>query len=48
MSMPVPAMRTALKRQYASVKWNKRVDRMKDVQVTAVYLRLKYQTNGRL
>jgi hypothetical protein len=46
--MTVQAMRTAIKKQYASTKWNQRVDRMKDAQVTAVYLRLKYQTNGKL
>lgn len=46
--MTISAMRTALKKQYTSKKWNQRVDRMKDTQVTAVYLRLKYQTNGRI
>jgi len=49
--MPVPAMRTAVKRQYATktnVKWNKKVDRMSDSQVTAIYLRLKYRLNGKL
>lgn len=47
-SISIPMMRTAIKRQYASKRWNLKVDRMKDTQVTAVYLRLKYQTNGKL
>jgi len=46
--MTISAMRTAIKRQYASTSWNKKVDRMKDDQVTAVYLRLKYQLKGRI
>ena len=48
MSTSVSLMRTKIKTHYGSVKWNKKVDRMSDNQVTAIYLRLKYSLNGKL
>lgn len=35
--------RTAVKQAYPSPKWAKRVDKMTDAQLIAVYMRLKLQ-----
>ena len=35
--------REALKRAYSGVRWRERVDKMKDDEVVAIFLRLKQQ-----